>query len=259
MEKILLLAILICLYLSSMAGTVEASNTSAQVSYQLDWSDEFNGSSIDSSNWNFEVGGGGWGNNELEYYTDSNDNAHIEAGNLIIEARKEPYDGNDYTSARLTTQGKHEFQYGKIEARMKLPIGQGLWPAFWMLNTDGSTYGEIDIMEQVNLENNIYGSAHWGYHGRRSTTGSYDNIDVTEYQIYSVIWNESSIAWYIDNNKYYEVVLDKNSMSAFHEPFYIILNLAIGGSWPGNPDASTQFPARVYVDWIRVYCTARSF
>jgi len=247
----------ILLFVLSSVGSVVTSNTAVGSSYQLIWSDEFDGDHIDTNNWNFEIGGSGWGNNELEYYTSREENARIEDGNLIIEAREEPYGGNDYTSARLTTQGKEEFQYGKIEARMKLPMGQGLWPAFWMLGSDIGTVGwpgcgEIDIMEHINSEDKVYGTIHWDYNGHASY-GNSIAVDPTAYNTYSIIWDEQTIRWYVNDFQYLEANITINDTEEFHHPFFIILNLAVGGNWPGYPEASTQFPARVYVDWVRVY------
>lgn len=260
--KIILSISFVILFLNLQSNTVKCGDiVTTESSYELAWNDEFNESSINTSNWTYDVGGDGWGNNELEYYTDRADNSRIEDDNLVIEAKKEKYNGKNYTSARLKSQGMQEFTYGKIEARIKIPSGKGLWPAFWLL---GSSYpsiywpkcGETDIMEHINLENNIYGTLHWyindpscKYH--QSYMKYISNIDTTQYHVYSISWDESTIKWYVDDIQYSEVNI--KDMDSFHKPFYIILNLAVGGNWPGEPDGSTVFPAKMYIDYVRVY------
>lgn len=241
-----------------------AINANAATTWNLAWSDEFNGSTINKANWISETGtgSGGWGNNELEYYTNRPENVRTENGNLLIEARKEAYGGMGYTSGRIKTQGLKDFKYGKIEARMKVPSGQGIWPAFWMLGSNISQVvwpkcGEIDIMEHVNNEPNIHGTIHWNDNDNKYANygGSSGNLDVTQYHVYSIEWDASSIKWFIDGAKYWEanILNSVNGTDEFHKPFFILFNLAVGGNWPGNPDQSTQFPAKMYVDYIRVY------
>ncbi|NRW25483.1 beta-glucanase (GH16 family) [Clostridium beijerinckii] len=248
------------LMVSSFIPTVTAK---ADTGWNLAWSDEFNGTSINTSNWKYETGGDGWGNNELEYYTNRSENARIENGNLVIEARKENYNGMNYTSARLKSQGLKNWTYGKVEARMKLPAGQGVWPAFWMLGENISQVswpkcGEIDIMEHINNESAIHGTIHWDSTGN-NTHAQYGaaspNIDVTQYHVYSIEWDASSIKWFVDGTQYLEanIANNINGTDEFHKPFFILFNLAIGGNWPGNPDGSTPFPAKMYVDYVRVY------
>lgn len=248
------------LMVSSFIPTVTAK---ADTGWNLAWSDEFNGTSINTSNWKYESGGDGWGNNELEYYTNRSENARIENGNLVIEARKENYNGMNYTSARLKSQGLKNWTYGKVEARMKLPAGQGVWPAFWMLGENISQVswpkcGEIDIMEHINNESAIHGTIHWDSTGN-NTHAQYGaaspNIDVTQYHVYSIEWDASSIKWFVDGTQYLEanIANNINGTEEFHKPFFILFNLAIGGNWPGNPDGSTPFPAKMYVDYVRVY------
>ncbi|MFC4101492.1 RICIN domain-containing protein [Paenibacillus xanthanilyticus] len=236
--------------------------TKANAAYNLVWSDEFNGTSIDQNNWSFEIGNGssGWGNNELEYYTNRPENARIESGNLVIEARKENYGGFGYTSARLKSQGKKSFKYGRIEARIKMPKGQGLWPAFWTLGSDIGTVGwpksgEIDIMEHVNNENNTHGYIHWDVNGHAQYGGASHAVDVTQYHVYSVEWTSSSIKWFIDGVQFREanIANNVNSTEEFHKDHFLLLNMAVGGNWPGSPDGSTAFPAKMYVDYVRVY------
>jgi len=241
----------------------------------LVWSDEFN--SINTAVWNHETGGGGWGNNEREYYT-GGQNASIQydaqAGSnvLVLEARKDNpanyncwYGRCEYTSARMNTSGKKTFQYGRIEARLKLPQTQGIWPAFWMLGSDiGSVgwpqCGEIDIMEHVGFEPvTTHGAMHGpNYSGNTPFTGAnYLNESVANnYHVYAVEWNSQGVSWFVDGNKFYSVT--KSQVQGygnwvFDHPLFILLNVAVGGSWPGNPDGSSTFPQRMYVDYIRVY------
>jgi len=249
------------LVLALAVSLVPANDTNA--AYNLVWSDEFNGTSIDQNNWTFETGtgSGGWGNNELQYYTSRSENARIESGNLVIEARKESYGGMNYTSARLKTQGKRSFKYGKIEARIKLPQGQGLWPAFWTLGTDITTVGwprsgEIDIMEHVNTETRTHGFIHWDSNGGHASYGGPSHsIDVTQYHVYTVEWTPSAIKWLIDGVQFWEANIANsiNSTEEFHKNHFLLLNMAVGGNWPGAPNASTPFPAKMFVDYVRVY------
>jgi beta-glucanase (GH16 family) len=225
------------------------------------WSDEFNGTAVDPNNWEFMIGDGcaygncGWGNNELEYYTNGN-NSSIQNGVLVIEARRENVGGMAYTSSRMITRGKHEFTYGKIEARMALPMGQGLWPAFWMLGSNiGSVgwpaCGETDIMEHINATNTVYGTIHWDAGGYASYGGS-TNTTPANYHVYTIEWTSSYIRWFVDGVQYHEAN-SINGTDEFHRPFFILLNLAVGGNWPGSPNSSTPFPSRMYVDYVRVY------
>jgi beta-glucanase (GH16 family) len=227
--------------------------------WTLAWSDEFNIDGLpDTSRWGNEVGF--IRNNELQYYTKQRpDNSVIVNGNLLIIARKESYKTANYTSASLTTDGKHSWTYGKIEARMKLPEGQGLWPAFWMLGQNihqvgWPRCGEIDIMEHINNEKITHGTLHW-HNEKHVSSGGTEPCDVSQYHNYTVEWDPDAVKWFLDGNKYWEVSIKDsiNSTSEFHKPQYIILNLAIGGNWPKNPDASTTFPDTMYVDWVRVY------
>ncbi|GEA31277.1 family 16 glycosylhydrolase [Clostridium diolis] len=259
-KQLIMSLVISSLMVSSFIPTVTAK---ADTGWNLAWSDEFNGTSINTSNWKYESGGDGWGNNELEYYTNRSENARIENGNLVIEARKENYSGMNYTSARLKSQGLKNWTYGKVEARMKLPAGQGVWPAFWMLGENISQVswpkcGEIDIMEHINNESAIHGTIHWDSTGN-NTHAQYGaaspNIDVTQYHVYSIEWDASSIKWFVDGTQYLEanIANNINGTEEFHKPFFILFNLAIGGNWPGNPDGSTPFPAKMYVDYVRVY------
>lgn len=224
-------------------------------SYQLVWSDEFDGSTIDTSFWNFEINGNGGGNHEQEYYQPQN--ASIENGNLVITAKKETVGSNNYTSSRMTTQGKKEFEYGKIEARIKIPVGQGFWPAFWMLGSNINSVGwpkcgETDIMEHINTDSLIYGTLHWDNNGH---VQSGDTITSTPsaYHVYSIEWDKNSIKWFVDSVQYHEVNITNNSTEEFHQPFFILLNFAVGGDWPGQTIDDNLLPAKMYVDYVRVY------
>jgi beta-glucanase (GH16 family) len=244
--------------------------------WTLVWSDEFDrpdGSSPDASKWAYDVGGNGWGNHELEYYTKRLKNARIEKGNLVITAQKESFAGDDgvirdYTSARLKTQGFFAQAYGRIEARIKIPEGQGMWPAFWMLGEDipsvgWPTCGEIDIMENIGKEP---ATVHGSLHGPSTTAPTSDLTSIltlpagqkfaNDFHLYAVEWSPSTIRFYVDANLY--ATFGSSDWPAggnwvFDHPFFILLNLAVGGAWPGSPDASTKFPQSMLVDYVRVY------
>jgi beta-glucanase (GH16 family) len=272
MKKFKLKLIIITLILASninlISSTVNAEtppipNSNSETStdkWDLTWSDEFNDTEINLSNWTYDIDGHGWGNNELEYYTNRPENARIENGNLVIEARKEPYNGSAYTSARLKSEGLQNFLYGKIDARIKLTESQGLWPAFWMLGSNMASVqwphcGEIDIMEHVNYSENIYGTLHWQNDNGIQSEGRQLKVTASDYHDYSIEWNPQSIQWFVDGTKYaeYDITNDNNGTTAFHKPFFLVLNLAVGGNLPKNPDNTTQFPAKMYVDYVRVY------
>ena len=177
----------------------------------------------------------------------------------MIIGRKEPFDGANFTSASINTLGKYSVKYGKVEARIKLPAGQGTWPAFWMMGEDRPSVGwprcgEIDIMEHINSELKAYGTAHWDKNGHVQSGGS-TYVDVTKWHVYAIEWNQDSIRWLLDGKRYWGVGIKngENDTQEFHEPFYLLLNLAIGGNWPKNPDATTVFPDTMYVDYVRVY------
>ncbi|MCX7987013.1 MAG: family 16 glycosylhydrolase, partial [Bacteroidales bacterium] len=229
-------------------------------SSSLLWSDEFNGTSLNTAFWTYEIGGGGWGNNELQYYRDGTANTTVSGGTLKIIAKRESYGGYQYTSARIKTQGKYSVQYGNIQARLRVPMGQGLWPAFWMLGANFSSVGwpacgEIDIMEHVNSENTVHGTIHWnGPSGYASYTGS-TSTTPQNWHVYSINWSSNNIRWYVDGVQYHVANIQNNinSTEEFHRPFFFILNLAVGGNWPGAPNASTPFPATYEIDYVRVY------
>jgi beta-glucanase (GH16 family) len=232
----------------------------------LVWSEEFNYTGLpDPSKWNFETGGGGWGNNELQYYTDSESNAYVDNGVLTITAREEQVGGRDYTSARITTQGKFDVKYGRIEARIKLPYGQGIWPAFWMLGANFSQVGwpmcgEIDIMEMVggpNRDNTCHSTIHWDNNGQHAEYGqSYtlpSGIFADNFHVFGITWNAQQIRGYVDDVEYFVADITPAELSEFQNNFFLILNVAVGGNWPGSPDETTEFPQTMQVDWIRVY------
>jgi hypothetical protein len=235
--------------------------------YELVWNDEFDGSNIDPANWVFETGTGcpglcGWGNNELQYYRQ--ENARVEGGVLTIEARKENYQGSSFTSARMKTQGKKSFRYGRIDIRALLPKGQGIWPALWMLGNDITTVGwpkcgEIDIMEMIGgggRENQVHGTVHWDIDGHVSAGGSYRKQQGTfadEYHVFSIIWDETTIKWFVNDIQFYVIDITPHHMTEFHQEFFFIFNVAAGGNWPGNPDGTTVFPQQMRVDYIRVF------
>lgn len=243
-------------------------------SYVLTWSDEFNGANgslPDSSKWVMETGGGGWGNHELESYTNRAQNAHLQDGNLIITAINEKYTGADgiareYTSARLKTLGKFDQKYGRFEARIKLPQGQGIWPAFWMMGNniekvDWPNCGEIDIMENIGKEPAmVHGTIHGpGYNGADGLGASYtlpSGKFADDFHVFAVEWVASAIRFYVDGSLYQTRTpadLPAGTTWAYDHPFFILLNLAVGGDWPGNPDKATTFPQTMLVDYVRVY------
>jgi len=232
--------------------------------WKLVWHDEFDGKTINPANWTFDLGAGGWGNGEAEFYTARPENARVEKGMLVIEGRQEKYEGAYYTSARLKTKGLQAFQYGRVEARLKVPSGDGLWPAFWMLGTDIAenpwpNCGEIDIMEYIGKEPDlILGTLHGpGYSGALGLTKWHrQNYAIAdEFHTYAIEWKEGQVDWYYDGEKYSTVTRADvgDRQWAFDHPFFIILNLAIGGQLPGPVGLQTVFPAQLYVDYVRVY------
>ena len=251
-----------------------------QVRYRrLAFKDEFNGASgagIDTSKWTAETGGGGWGNQEQQYYTNSTANAYLDGyGALVIKAVKLTpplnlscwYGPCQYTSARLITKGKFEQKYGRFEARIKIPRGQGIWPAFWMLgnNIDKVGWpqcGEIDIMENIGREPTIvHGTIHGpGYSGANGISSSFSLANnaafADDFHVYATEWGANEIRFYVDGNLYKTITpanLPQGTTWVFDHPFFMILNVAVGGAWPGNPDATTVFPQMMVVDYVRVY------
>ena len=245
-------------------------------SWKLVWSDEFNGpdgSAPDSSKWTYDLGGKGWGNSELECYTNSLQNAQIQGGNLVITAQKQAVtcsDGtsNNYTSARLKTQGLFSQAYGRFESRIKIPQGQGMWPAFWMLGNEITTAGwpkcgEIDIMENIGKEP---ATVHGSLHGPSTSSATSDASAAfslpagqnfaDNFHLFAVEWEPGTVRFYVDTNLYERVNQSQwpaGGTWVFDHPFFILLNGAVGGTWPGSPDTTTQFPQQILVDYVRVY------
>lgn len=263
-------AVLVAL-LAPLAGTAGA----APAPGPLVWSDEFNGaagSAVDQSKWRFDIGGSGWGNNEQQYYTDSTRNAAMDgAGNLVITARRENpanyqchYGTCQYTSARLLTAATFTRAYGRFEARMKLPRGQGIWPAFWMLGDNigqvgWPNSGEIDIMENIGREpSTVHGTIHGpGYSGSGGIGAPYSigGAFADAFHTFAVDWSPNLIIWYVDGVEYQRRTpadLGGNRW-VFDHPFFMIMNVAVGGNWPGYPDGTTTFPQTMSVDYVRVY------
>lgn len=237
--------------------------------FDLVWQDEFEGSELNSRFWVYETGNGcpancGWGNNELQFYRQNN--ARVGDGVLTIEARKETYQNSQYTSARIKTQDLKTFKYGRVDIRALLPKGQGIWPALWMLGSNIRSVGwpecgEIDIMEMIGgsgRENTVHGTLHWGGPaGEHQQAGGSKSLSrgtfADEYHVFSVIWDESAIRWYLNNQQYHIISITPEILSEFHQPFFFIFNVAVGGAWPGNPNATTVFPQRMKVDYVRVF------
>ena len=257
---------------SSSSGITSSGNISSESNPGESpylWHDEFDGDNIDSEKWTFEIGTGasGWGNNEWEYYTDRKENAYIKDGILHIRANKEDYKGSKYTSARMITKGKFNFTYGTVEARIALPVGKGIWPAFWMLgeNIDAVSWpacGEIDIIETVNSESVVYGTNHWANGSEYATYGNNTKdyygtskeLDITQFHTYKMVWDENVIVMYVDDFMYHEILIENNTgdTEEFHKPFFFILNVAVAGNWPGFEVDDAQFPNEMLVDYIRV-------
>jgi beta-glucanase (GH16 family) len=232
------------------------------------WSDEFDGPAIDENKWTFEIGDGcpsvcGWGNNELEYY--KKENASVNNGNLTIEAKSELAGTKAYTSARMITRDNFNFKYGRVDARAALPQGQGIWPAIWMLGSNIGTVGwpkcgEIDIMEMIGgagREKTVHGTAHWDNGGSYASFGKFyslsSGIFYDQFHVFTVLWDENKIQWYVDDVMFNEIDITQSGLSEFRENFFLILNLAVGGNWPGSPDSQTKFPQRLIVDYVRVF------
>ena len=237
---------------------------------ELVWSDEFDGDEVDPANWTYDIGGWGWGNGEAQYYTDRPENARTEDGLLVIELREEEYDGSFYTSARLKTQGLQEFQYGRLEARLKVPAGSGTWPAFWMLGASFDAdsddpeqqwpnVGEIDIMEYVGREPDlVLGTIHGpGYSGAGGRSGwNRQDFDIADdFHTFAVDWDADGIRWFFDDEMYYEIGPEDlgDREWVFDQPFFFILNLALGGTLGGSIALDLEYPIRYYADYVRVY------
>lgn len=234
---------------------------------QIVMQDEFDiDGAPDNTIWNYDIGTGtnGWGNNELQYYTNRNQNVKVENGYLLITAKKEAYNGASYTSAKVLTKGLFAQKYGRFEARIRLPFGQGMWPAFWLLGANSDEVGwpncgEIDIMEyRGQTPTTVLGTVHGpGYSGANSITKSYDLINDrfdTAFHIFGIEWGPDYINYYVDDVLYNQITPEDVTGSwVFDHPFYIIINLAVGGNFVGSPNSETVFPQTMLVDYVRVY------
>ncbi|MBP6821664.1 MAG: glycoside hydrolase family 16 protein [Acidobacteria bacterium] len=278
--------IFVCVAIAASLMTSSARTAKPETQKQtLAWGDEFDGtagSAPDQAKWAYDLGIGpgrdGWGNNELQTYTNRTENAYLDGeGHLVIKAIRENFTGADgatraYTSARLVTRGKFEPTYGRIEARIKVPFGQGLWPAFWMLGSNITSVGwpacgEIDVMENIGREpSTVYGTIHGpGYSGAQGLSDSLTLLDgkryADDFHTFEVEWNPRDISFYIDGLHYHtrkSPEFSGNRQWVFDHPFYLLLNVAVGGNWPGNPDATTVFPQTMVVDYVRVYSDLRA-
>ncbi len=245
----------------------------AAPNWVLVWADEFNGQAIDRSNWTYDIGANGWGNQELQYYTDRAANSrivHDASGNgmLVIEARRENYQGSAYTSARLKSQGLQNWTQGRMEARIAIPGGKGVWAAFWMLGSNFPTAGwpgcgEIDILEHVETADMPLFTVRGSIHGPRFSGANSVHGDVrvqsgltNAFHVYAVEWEPNAIRWYFDKTNYFSATrasLPAGATWVFDHPFFLIMNVAIGGAWPGSPGSTTPLPADLLVDYVRVY------
>jgi beta-glucanase (GH16 family) len=258
---------------SRQPGPVDGSDGTSLVGWKLTWSDEFNGpdgSAVDPTKWKHDVGGTGWGNNELEYYTDGTQNAVVKGGNLVVTATKDgasqykcSYGTCTYTSSRLLTQGLFSQKYGRFEARAQMPTGKGLWPAIWALGDTISTVswpacGEIDFMETIgtDIETN-HGSLHmpssYGPSGTYKLPNGASYADA--FHTFAFEWEPGAIRFYVDEQLYetQSSAVPSGDTWEFDHPFFLLINVAVGGQWPGSPDATTTFPQTLKVDWVRVY------
>jgi len=240
--------------------------------WELVWNDEFDGDTIDLNKWEYEVNAQGGGNNELQYYTDRPQNSRVKDGLLTIQALQETFTGpegtREYTSARLRTKNRGDWKYGRFEIKAKLPYGQGLWPAIWMLPTDWvyggwAASGEIDIMELIGHDPaTVYGTLHYGgtypdnVHTGASYKLSFGNFAL-DFHVFALEWSATEMRWFVDDSLYQvqtEWYSQGNDYPApFNQRFHLLLNVAVGGNWPGNPDNTTSFPQRMEVDYVRVY------
>jgi beta-glucanase (GH16 family) len=267
-KVVLLPAFLFTIFLSISSCATDETQTVATFT-KLVMADEFDTEGApNSAMWSYDIGrgpgGDGWGNQELQYYTDRTENVKVENGFLLITAQEESFDGASYTSARLKTEGLFEQQYGRFEARIRLPYGKGLWPAFWLLGNDCDVNtwpqcGEIDIMEYLgDSPTKIFGSVHGpGYSGGEAETKEYslvnDRFD-TGFHIFGIEWSPNYINYYVDGDLYNQITPDDvDGEWVFDHPFYIIMNVAVGGSFPGSPNTETVFPQTMVVDYVRVY------
>ncbi|MDA3899636.1 MAG: glycoside hydrolase family 16 protein [Spirochaetes bacterium] len=234
--------------------------------YKLIWSDEFDGTEIDTSVWSYETTATGWSqswNQEWQLYTNNGTggkNAYIKDGVLVIQANmtSSTHQQSAYTSARMVTANNRSFKYVKVAARMALPYGSGIWPAFWMLGESRQwpASGEIDVMEMIGgsgHDNQVHATLHWDDGGHKYKGSKTEIENPAQFHIYELEWDSEKIRIGVDGNFYFSMDITDDSLSEFHQPFYLLLNLAVGGEWGGYPDNSTIFPQYFMIDWIRVY------
>ena len=273
MKNLLLTLCLISFFTFNSTSFPQTSSSRGE--WRLVWSDEFNYNGLpDDNKWGYDVGGHGWGNKELQYYTERRkENARVENGNLIIEARRDGFEGNKYTSARLVSKNKGDWTYGRFEVRAKLPSGRGTWPAIWMLPTKKNygnggwpDNGEIDIMEHVGFDPDVvHGSAHTRSYYHKINTQKTSKILVpdarTSFNVYAVEWTPEEIRWYVNGKHFFTFANERLSNSKadykqwpFDKPFHILLNLAVGGTWGGQRGVDESiWPQRMEVDYVRIY------
>ncbi len=245
--------------------TTGATSPTSYPGMTLAWQDEFDGSTLNSTNWSHETGTGdnGWGNNELQYYRPQN--TTLQDGFLVITAKKESFGGKEYTSSRIITKDKRQFRYGRIDIRAAMPKGQGMWPALWMLGSNFSTVGwpacgEIDIMEMIGgngREKTVHGTVHWQNDGSHAQFGGEYSLSsgtlADKFHVFSIIWDAQSIRWLIDDQEYHVIDTTPAQLDEFRRSFFFIFNVAVGGNWPGSPDSNTSFPQHMIVDYVRVF------
>ncbi len=255
---------------NSGAPAVVGVGYSTPISYfgkDLIWNDEFNGTELNEDFWCYDIGTGcpnlcGWGNNELQYYR--SENTRVGDGVLTIEAKRESFSNSAYTSGKIVTRKKQLFQYGRIDIRAQMPKGQGMWPAMWMLGDNQDVVGwpscgEIDMVEMIGgsgRENEVLGTAFWDNNGVNNFTGKYKLSSGTfsdEYHVFSIIWDETAIRWYVDDQLYHTLDISSQPLAELREQFYMIFNVAVGGNLPGSPDATTVFPSELKIDYVRYF------
>ncbi|HBW85781.1 MAG TPA: glycoside hydrolase [Crocinitomicaceae bacterium] len=258
----------VIIYVDSAVTGAPTEGYSTPLTYpglSLVWNDEFDGTTL-SSDWTYDIGTGssGWGNNELQYYT--NDNVQVSNGLLQITAKSESFNAQDYTSTRIKTQGLKSWKYGRVDVRAALPYGKGIWPAIWMLGDNITSVGwpacgEIDIMELIGgaglNDRTVHGTAHWSNAGAHASFGNSRSLAsgkfADEFHVFSIVWNQNSITWMVDDVVYNTLDVTPAELSEFQEKFFLIMNVAVGGNWPGSPDETTVFPQTMYVDYVRVF------
>lgn len=234
---------------------------------ELVWNDEFNGTSLNTDFWSYDIGTGcpnlcGWGNNELEYYRA--ENCSVGNGVLTLQAKRQDFENSEFTSGKVVTRNKQSFTFGRIDIRATLPVGQGVWPALWMLGVNQETVGwpmcgEIDIMEMIGgngRENQVFGNAFWDDNGVRDESKG-KKLDVgifaDEYHVFSILWTPEKITWLVDDQEFHNLDITIPSRSELQKPFYMIFNVAVGGNWPGSPDETTVFPTQMNIDYVRAF------